>query len=214
MKLFNEEDYQGAIEKFEQVPPSSPRFQNAQRYLGIAKDEQRKVAEASRARERALKGPAQHAAPRKPQTSGYGLGVDVPACGPPHTMRAWSWRRNTASKNSKSENLRIPILRSTYSASSLWRKKTLMGVTAYLEGDYTVAISQLRECSKTQADNPHLYTFLAYSCAAKCLLAPHRDASLRRAALEAFGHLRRISPGYTTNTRFVSPSVLEFLNGS
>ncbi|HUI64517.1 MAG TPA: hypothetical protein VL126_06735, partial [Bacteroidota bacterium] len=199
--------------KFSKVPPSSPRYQDAQRYLGIAKDELKKIEQAA-AREKAAKARLSVVAPKKPQVAA------------PDTALQSMFRLAVTSYNNgmirdakrRFQELKVrgfasPDLEKYLLNIESVEEKTLMGVTAYLEGDYTLAVSQLTECSKIQTDNPHVYAFLAYACAAKCLLTPSRDPSLRRAALDAFARLRRISPAYSTDTRFVSPAVVDFLNG-
>jgi len=213
MRLFNDEDYQGAIEKFSKVPPASPRYQDAQRYLGIAKDEQKKIEQAA-AREKAAKARPPVAVAKKPQVAApdtalqsmFRLAVAAYDNG---TIRG----AKRSFQELKVRGFAHPDLEKYLLNIESVEEKTLMGVTAYLEGEYTLAISQLTECSKIQSDNPHVYAFLAYSCAAKCLLTPGRDPSLRRAALDAFGRLRRISPAYSTDPRFVSPAVVDLLNG-
>jgi outer membrane protein assembly factor BamD (BamD/ComL family) len=212
MKLFNEKDYRGAIEKFRLVPATSPRYDEAKNFITLAQDEIRKTEEYAAAAAKAQK--AKRLASEKPaaaavDTSGRALYRDA--------LALYNAGRLLGAKR-KFQELKIkepanPDCERYLLDIAALEEKTLMGVTAYLEGDYPLAISQLTECAKSQTDNPHLYAFLAYSCAAKYLLAGRRDTSLSRQARDAFNRLQKVTPSYAPNMRFVSPGILSFLKG-
>lgn len=212
MRLFNEKDFHGAIEKFGQVPATSPRYDEAKSFIALAQEELRKNDEAAAAAEKAQK--ARHLAAAKPKTPA----IDTSS----QTLYRDAVTLYNAGKlggaKRKFQELKIreftnPEIEKYLLDIATVEEKTLMGVSAYLEGDYQLAISQLTECAKTQSDNPHLYAFLAYSCAARYLITGRRDTSISRQARDAFSRLKGVAPSYTAPTRFVSPGIISFLKG-
>jgi tetratricopeptide (TPR) repeat protein len=91
--------------------------------------------------------------------------------------------------------------------------KVHMGIAAFFEGEYSVAIDQLRSSSKNGNDNPHVYAFLACSCAAEYLLAGAENGSLRKEAVDAFGKLKGIDPRYELDRKLISPGIIALLTG-
>ncbi len=118
----------------------------------------------------------------------------------------------------KLEELKIRGITSTESERCLseiasTEEITLMGVTAYLEGDYAMAAGQLAQCARSQSDNPHIFAYLAYSCAANYLVTGEKDTSLVRQARDAYRRLQSLAPSYAPDMRYVSPGIIAFLKG-
>ncbi|HMK39590.1 MAG TPA: hypothetical protein VK569_09630 [Bacteroidota bacterium] len=210
MQLFNEKDYKGAIEKFSKVPATSPRFDEAKNFSALAQDEINKSAAAS-----ANAGKSQHAQrhePAKPTPPA----VDASS----QTLYRDAVTLYDAGKlreaKGKFQELKIREFAGVdvekYLADIVAvEERTLMGVTAYLEGDYALAITQLGSCARAESDNPHIYAFLAYSCAAKFLLSGRQDTALSRQAWDSYARLQRLAPSYAASTRFISPGIIAFL---
>ncbi len=212
MHLFNEKDYRGAIQKFGQVPATSPRYDEAKNFISLAQDEMRKLdisaaaaAQAQKARRLAVTKPS----PPAVDTSGQTIlhkAVDL--------YNAGKFR----SAKRKLEELKIRGITSTESERCLseiasTEEITLMGVTAYLEGDYAMAAGQLAQCARSQSDNPHIFAYLAYSCAANYLVTGEKDTSLARQARDAYRRLQSLAPSYVPDMRYVSPGIIAFLKG-
>jgi len=211
MRLFNDKDYRGAIEKFGQVPATSPRYGQAKNFITLAGEEIRKIDEAAAAAEKAQKTRHLAAKPKPPafDTSSQTLYRDA--------VSLYNAGKLRGAKR-KFQELKIrefpnPDIEKYLLDIATLEEKTLMGVTAYLEGDYPLAITQLGECAKTQSDNPHVYAYLAFACAAKYLMTARGDTALSRQSRDAFNRLRSVAPSYAPDIRFVSPGIIAFLKG-
>jgi outer membrane protein assembly factor BamD (BamD/ComL family) len=212
MRLFSEKDFHGAVDKFSQVPATSPRYDEAKNFIALAQDEQRKLDDAAAAESRARK--ARRSAPAKPalpaaDTSSRAIYREAVALYDAGKLKA-------AKRDFQELRIRefaSPDVETHLRDIEALEERTLMGVTAYLEGDYPLAVSQLDACARTQSDNPHLLAFLAYACTADYLLTGHRDTTLSRQARDAFGRLQRLAPSYVPDRRFVSPGIISFLKG-
>jgi len=210
MRLFNEKDYKGAIEKFGQVPATSPRYDEAKNFIALAQDEVQKLDRSAAAQAQKPRRPAP-ARPSPPavDTSGQTIlrdAVDLYNAG------------KLRGAKSKLELLRVrgitnPESERYMSEIASTEEKTLMGVTAYLEGEYAMAAGQLAQCARSQSDNPHIFAFLAYSCAANYLVTGAKDTSLVRQARDAYRRLQSLAPAYAPDMRYVSPGIIAFLKG-
>jgi outer membrane protein assembly factor BamD (BamD/ComL family) len=212
MRLFNEKDYRGAIQKFGQVPATSPRYDEAKNFIALAQEEIRKLDRSAAASTQAEK--ARRLAAVKPSPPAADTSNRTALRNAVDLYNAGKFRE----AKRRLEELRIKGITSPESERYMseiaaTEEKTLMGVTAYCEGDYAMAAGQLAQCARSQSDNPHIFAYLAYSCAANYLVTGQKDTSLARQARDAYRRLQSLSPSYAPDMRYVSPGIVAFLKG-
>ncbi|HTY57537.1 MAG TPA: tetratricopeptide repeat protein [Bacteroidota bacterium] len=208
---FNGDDLDHAEEQFKSVLALEPSHRRAAEFLNRIETKRRKLAAALRPKETPA---APHESSRE---------VSAPAA---DTVGSAFFREAVRLLNGGSPGKAKPLFQKVNAVAPGYpelgaymntiaslEQSARAGISAYFHGEYRDAIGKLKELSQKESDNPHVFAILACSYAAEYLLAGSEDGKLKKEAVEAYGRVKGINPGYELDAKLISPGVIALLTG-
>jgi TolA-binding protein len=211
VRLYNQNDLEGASAKFNAVLRMSANHREALNYLGRIRAARKRLAIAEKKSVTPPTKPVQEAEPPATHVNEQEVALN-------EAVGLFTAGKLLEAKPKfralQQSNASMPSVTAYLDTITRVEDLAKKGIAAFYDGEYQRSIDELAEASKRESDNIHIFAFLGCAYASQYYLTGAENRDLEQSAMEAFRRVKQLDPNYKIDSRwYISPRLIAFFNG-